>query len=409
MATESVCPVCTSPAISVFFEISDVPVHVGLQWPTQDAARHCPKGDIRLASCRACGCITNLAFKSARLEYTEAYENPLHFSPFFQEYARSLAERLIERYDVRNKDVIEIGCGKGDFLLLLCELGNNRGVGFDPSYESQRTDAQKTKRISFIRDFYSERYACYKADFICCRFVFEHIHNPTDFLTMLRRTIGDRSNTVVYFEVPNVLSILRDLSIWDIIYEHCSYFSSESLARVFASCGFEVRDVNECYGSQFVSIEASPSKGVADSGRDRGRNSKQMTDYVASFAANYRGKMETWQSNLDRIWQAGRRAVVWGAGAKAVSFLNMLKIEDQIEYVVDINPHKQGKHIAGTGQQIVAPEFLRDYQPDVVIVMNPLYDREIRQIIRNLGLATEVLCPWAAGTVANGALENRWI
>ena len=39
---------------------------------------------------------------------------------------------------LRGKDIIEIGCGKGEFLLLLCEMGNNRGTGFDPGFVSER-------------------------------------------------------------------------------------------------------------------------------------------------------------------------------------------------------------------------------------------------------------------------------
>jgi len=59
---------------------------------------------------------------------------------------------------------------------------------------------------------------------------------------------------------------------------------------------------------------------------------------------------------------------------------------------VDINPRKQGMYVAGTGQKIVPPEFLRDYQPDVVIVMNPIYEGEIRQMVADWGLTPELMC-----------------
>jgi hypothetical protein len=42
-----------------------------------------------------------------------------------------------------------------------------------------------------------------------------------------------------------------------------------------------------------------------------------------------------------------------------------------------------------TGQQIVPPKFLRDYQPDIITVMNPIYRREIQQFTKKLGLATK--------------------
>jgi SAM-dependent methyltransferase len=390
MSTENACPICASKNVSVFFEVLDMPVHIGVQWSSREAAQNCPKGDIRLAFCQECGFITNLAFNPKLLEYSEAYDNSLHFSSVFQEYARSLATRLIERYNIYDQDVIEIGCGKGDFLALLCEIGNNRGIGFDPSYENQRFDSKAAERITFIQDFYSERYAHYQGDLICCRYVFEHIDQPTDFLKMVRRTIGSRE-AVVYFEVPNVSLILRGLSVWDIIYEHCSYFSLGSLAYVFAACGFDICNLAETYRGQFIGIEAKPGNGHTDFNIDRWDNRAEIADAVAAFADNYRQRTTAWQNNLEQIERAGQRVIAWGAGAKGVSFLNMLKIQKQVEYIIDINPHKQGSYIAGTGQQIVSAEFLQKYQPNTIIVMNPIYKHEIKQVVNNLGLSPEFL------------------
>ncbi len=80
---------------------------------------------------------------------------------------------------------------------------------------------------------------------------------------------------------------------------------------------------------------------------------------------------------------------MWGAGSKGVSFLNTVGIQDGIRYVVDVNPRKGGRYVVGTGQEIVAPEFLRGYRPDITIVMNRIYDREIRGIMETLGVRTE--------------------
>ena len=389
---QSICPVCNETDIAVFIEIPQVPVHCCLLWPTQEEAIQVPRGDIRLGFCRDCGHIFNLAFNPEPMEYTQAYENSLHFSPRFQSYAGSLAARLIDRYDLRDKDIIEIGCGKGDFLRLICDLGTNRGVGFDPSYAPEQNGGGTTaERITFIQEFYSERHADYKADLICCRQVLEHIQFPRDFLNGVRHSIGNRPRTVVFFEVPNVLFTLRDLGIWDLIYEHCSYFSRSSLSCLFTSCGFEVCDLNETYEGQFLCIEALPGEGLGNSRRDPGDHLEELVSDVATFAEKYRRKVEAWRCDLEWMGQARRRAVVWGGGAKGVTFLNTLKTRDRIEYVVDINPRKQGRYVPGTGQQIVPPEFLRDYQPDVVIVMNPIYKKEIQQTIEELGLATEFM------------------
>jgi hypothetical protein len=82
---------------------------------------------------------------------------------------------------------------------------------------------------------------------------------------------------------------------------------------------------------------------------------------------------------------------VWGSGSKGVAFLTALKLNGSIEYVVDINPFRQGKFMAGTGQEIVGPKFLEQYQPDVAIAMNPIYQNEIQADLRGRGLQTDVL------------------
>jgi 2-polyprenyl-3-methyl-5-hydroxy-6-metoxy-1,4-benzoquinol methylase len=386
---EGACLVCRSPDVVMFLEMAGVPIHCNVLWPTRAEARRAPRGDIRLGFCSNCGHIFNLTFDPERTAYSQAYENSLHFSPRFQDYARSLAVRLIEAYDLRGKDIIEIGSGKGEFLTLLCELGDNRGVGFDPSYVPEGATQLAAGRTMFIQDFYSERYAGYQADLFCCRHVLEHMQDPVDVLTMLRRTIGNRPETIVFFEVPNMLFTLRDLAIWDIIYEHCSYFSRASLARAFTLSGFDVVCLGEAFGAQFLYIEASPGGGEVDSGGDSQKDLEEVARDVAAFADRYRSKSRAWQRDLEQIAEREKRAVVWGAGSKGVTFLNVLQASDQIEYVVDINPRKHGMFVAGAGQRIVPPEFLRDHQPDVVIVMNSIYENEIRQITDSLGLAVD--------------------
>ena len=83
--------------------------------------------------------------------------------------------------------------------------------------------------------------------------------------------------------------------------------------------------------------------------------------------------------------------MVWGGGAKAVSFLNLLGGGAPIEHVVDVNPGKQGSFLAGTGQQIVSPELLREVRPDYVVVMNPVYRSEIEESLRELSRGSRTI------------------
>jgi FlaA1/EpsC-like NDP-sugar epimerase len=100
--------------------------------------------------------------------------------------------------------------------------------------------------------------------------------------------------------------------------------------------------------------------------------------------------MKKYSRRIKQLLNKGKRVVIWGAGARGVTFLNILK-DPRIEYAVDINPRKQGMYVPGTGQKIVKPRFLSDYQPDYVILANPAYENEIRQIIINLKIETEII------------------
>ncbi|HZA66216.1 MAG TPA: hypothetical protein VE592_04655, partial [Geminicoccaceae bacterium] len=89
---------------------------------------------------------------------------------------------------------------------------------------------------------------------------------------------------------------------------------------------------------------------------------------------------------LSRRQRAGDKTVLWGGGSKAVAFLTTLEIKDGVDYAVDVNRRRHGTFIAGTGQQIVAPEFLAGYQPDAIIVMSPIYLPEITADLERLGV-----------------------
>jgi SAM-dependent methyltransferase len=375
-------------ASETFLEVSGVPVHVGVVWPDAASARRSPRGDVRLELGRHSGFIANTAFDEGLVDYTLRYDNALHFSPTFRAYEEQLARRLCDRYGLRGKDLVEIGAGGGHFLGLLCEMGDNRGTGFDPSHHAESADARVGGRVSVVRDYYSERYADHPADFITCRHVLEHIPDPRGFLHDLRRTLEKRPGAVVYFEVPNAYLILRQLSIWDVIYEHCGYFVPESLGAMFRACGFEILDLHSCYDDQFVGIEARP--GPRAEGLGEPCDLSELGPAVGGFARRFDDVAAGWRERLATLTRAGRSAAVWGAGAKTVSFMNLLEIGDQIAAVVDINPGKQGSFLAGTGHEILAPEALREIRPDVVIVMNPIYRAEIERDLAQLSPRSEV-------------------
>jgi len=384
------CRICGAPT-EVFFHIEGVPVCCNILWPNREDAIRARRGDIRLTFCRECGHIYNSAFDPERLTYTANYDNSLHFSPRFQEYARDLAARLVETYDLHKKKVVEIGCGNAEFLALLCALGPNRGVGFDPSFIPGRVNTTVGDGIEIIADSYSELYANRSCDLLCSRHMLEHVPDPLAIIKSVSHALRETPCAAVYFEVPNALFTLREKGIWDVIYEHCSYFTPQSIYHLFANAGFGVLNVKESFGRQFLSLEALASNEHPSRYSPPPGDMDRLADDVAAFAGYRQNLVDRWTAVFDEMRKKGQRAIPWGAGAKGAIFLNVLGEQALVDYVVDINPHKQGHFVPGTGQQIVAPEALRQLKPDALILMNPIYQDEVKRIVAGLGLAPEFL------------------
>lgn len=358
--------------------------------PEREQALGYPTGDLHLAFCEACGFITNQRFDVDLEEYSPLYEETQHFSARFNTFAQSLASRWIETYGIRDKQILEIGCGKGDFLDLMCELGDNRGIGVDPGCIPERMSEDARSRITFIQDYYSEKYSHLTADVVLCRHTLEHLPNTLEFLSMMRRTLENRPKTLVLFELPDTARILQERAFWDIYYEHCSYFTAGSLARLFRACGFELLELGRDYGDQYLLIAAVPSVSPTEGSFELENDLEATRRAVLAFRDDHHTIIQQWKGNLMELSASGSRTIAWGSGSKCVAFLTTLGIGPEIDYVVDINPFKHGKYLPGTGHGIVAPEFLRERPPDAVVVMNPIYCNEIREHLERIGVTPEL-------------------
>lgn len=374
---KTICPNCSlSGGCHSFYEVLGVPTNSCLLIEDRARALHFPTGDIVLSVCSGCGFIFNAAWNAELTVYSDQYEETQGFSPTFNAFNRAIAEELVSNYDIRAKTVLEIGCGKGEFLNLICELGGNRGIGYDPSFVPAR---QRSKHdIRFVREFFTEETNEVAPDLLCCKMTLEHIGQTHRFLASVR-SVANREDSLVFFQVPDVGRILREGAFWDIYYEHCSYFSTTSLKHLFIDTGFAVRRLWTGYDGQYLMIVTSPAEHGSDFKPGDEDGVAAIIRLCGSFSAAAAHSRAAWRSRL-RDWAAvGQRTVLWGSGSKAVAFLTTLGVHDEIEHVVDINPYRVGKFLPGTGQRIVAPAFLREYRPDNVIIMNPVYLREIER------------------------------
>lgn len=384
------CPVCGSANRTDFFQVHDIPVHVGVLWDKEEQARRAPVGDITLAYCDDCGLVQNRALDASKLVFEPGYEVALHHSQVFRDFTNDVASRLVDKYQVRNKEVLEVGCGCGYFLRRLCDLGHNDGVGIDPTVASEGIEQREYGTLNFIRDYFTDRYSTIECDLICCLSVFEDIADPVAFVQRVRRIALRRERVPVYFEVFNGFRALANRESWSIHYEQCNYFSLDSLTNIFKRCGFNILDAGTCYqGDQYLYVEAMIGDQSASLGQSDATDQGALPDVIREFSSHHQSGLAAWKKRFSEFATGRKKVVVWGSGGKGISFLNSLDTYGTVQYVVDINPDRQGKFVPGSAQKIVAPNFLVDYRPDAIILTNVLYEREIKQQVKELGLTCE--------------------
>jgi hypothetical protein len=190
----------------------------------------------------------------------------------------------------------------------------------------------------------------------------------------------------LFIQVPDSLRILRDIAFEDIYYEHCSYFTEASLVGLFARHGFRADEVFSEYDGQYLGLLATWTGGTPPPPGSAGLD--EVLRLARRFSSAYPGRVEGWQRRMAE----GGRVAVWGSGSKGVTFLHALgKAAEAVTHVVDINPHRQGMYMVGSGHPIVAPATLREARPDTVVVMNPVYRDEVAALLRDLGVETRLL------------------
>ena len=384
------CPGCRASALRLLLETS-APVHTSILLDSREAAVGYPRGPIRLELCEACGLITNTAFDAPGHDYSASYEETQVFSTRFQEYASWLATTLSERHDLAGAEVLEIGCGRADFLLRLCETAGCSGIGVDPSFREEHLAGLASVEASVRRAFFSEADVDRTFAMVVCRHTLEHVHDVHGFLTMLRSSLEATPATPVVFEVPDTGRILRETAFWDMFYEHVTYFTPGSLARAFRAAGFEPVTLELGFADQYVLLTAVPSLeagagAVLPHEESAATTSAEADTFIRDLAAT----RTRWATTLRERRSRGETSVIWGAGSKGVGFLSTLELSDEIACAVDVNPAKHGMFMPGTGHEIVAPERLREVRPGLVMVMNPAYMDEIRHDLAQLGVTAVV-------------------
>src|SRR6185312_9381444 len=151
-----------------------------------------------------------------------------------------------------------------------------------------------------------------------------HISPVLDFVRLVRETIGERRHVNVFFELPDMERILRQGAFWDIYYEHCTYFTRGSLARLFRSASFDVHRLYKAYDDQYLMLEAQPAPRPTDALLPQENDLEAIASLVARFERRVSERLQSLSETLARHRARGHRVAIWGSGSKCVSLISSL-------------------------------------------------------------------------------------
>jgi SAM-dependent methyltransferase len=381
------CPGCGGRTLAKGLEMKGQPTVLNYRFRTVAQARKVPRGDIALRQCGSCGLVFNATFDGSLIPYDERYENRQGASPSFRAHVDALIQRLGEVPGVRGGRLLEVGCGKGEFLRRAAEQLGATGEGHDTSYEGPA--AVDGGRVRFHRGYLTGADVQGTHDVVICRHVVEHVAGIGAFLGELASIARAAGDPLVVVETPRFEWIVAHGCLWDVFYEHCNYFTQPTLAHLARRAGLVAQRHVGVFGGQYQWLELRvarrasgptprPGPGVPSGG--------SLAQFTRSAAQQRR--------RLARAIDAGRGDGtwgIWGAGAKGVALTHLMEARPPA-CVVDANPAKQGGVIPGTSVPVVAPTHRAIARLGLMVIANPNYAAEIRASLEATGFHGNILC-----------------
>jgi len=339
------CTVC-GRAIENIMCLDNIPPLQNRFFPSRNDALNYATAKVEFWFCQDCDHI--MIEKDIHDEFDPSYDNSDMASLLMVESYEQVVKQIVSHCLDKDKNIVEIGCGRGELLYLLKDLGFTNLKGYDPA------SLLDNKLISRCYWSYS---GGPKVDCFILRHTLEEIPDAKAILKSIVLSLSD--NGEVYCEITNV-SELKNIDGLFSIYPECyQMFSSLSLSKLFSQVGLTV--------SEIISI---------DDGHRLGIWAKKRNNYLNTKVLDGRENLSYLLKNVDGS------VVLWGAAGRGGNILSFLKIDlSVVEFVVDINIKKQGQFIPPFGQKVVAPDSLSWIKPKIILLANKKYIREVKEMV----------------------------
>lgn len=379
------CPGCGERRLVEGLVLARQPAVLNYRFRTVEEARSVPRGDVTLRQCRGCGLVFNATFDGGRIPYDSRYENRQGSSPAFRAHVDGLVTRLGRMRGVRGGRLLEVGCGKGEFLRRAAELLGAEADGYDTSYEGP--SVVDGGRVRFHAGYLTAGGVSGRYDAMVCRHVVEHVPGIGGFLGELAAMARAAGDPWVVVETPRLEWIVEHGCLWDVFYEHCNYFPVPTLAHLARRAGFRVVRQASVFGGQYQWLELRLARRGAGALEAPGLPPGASLARFTRLAERQRARL----AGMIREGRGRRPWAIWGAGAKGVALANLLP-RMRPALVVDVNPAKQGGVIPGTTVPVTGPGDAAIRGLGLVVIANPNYADEVRASLEAAGFGGNILC-----------------
>lgn len=284
------------------------------------------------------------------------------YSPEMRAFREAQFAEWARRYALAGRRVLEIGCGRGEYLTLLNKVGLD-AHGLEAGTASLR--ACRAAGLQAVRGYLTRRSGMLPGapfDAFASFNFLEHWPDPVGSLRAIGRNLAHSGVGLV--EVPNVDMILRQGLFSEFIADHLLYFTEDTLRFTLHRAGFEVLTCRAVWHDYILSAEVR-KRAPLDVGPLEARR-LAITDALRAFIARY---------------PAGQVGV-WGAGHQALAVIALAGIARDLRYIVDSAPFKQGRFSPASHLPIVAPTTLFAEPVRAIIVMAASYSDEVAAILR---------------------------